>query len=97
MFHIYTYKHVIYIHPHTYICMYVHNIYIIHNISIKWLTSFLKITCLTIGTKFSLPYACIIMDHIETEFLKTQDIKPWFWKRFIYDIFCMWTESEISP
>ena len=31
-----------------------------------------------IGTKFAPPYACIFMDHIETEFLKTQDIKPWF-------------------
>ena len=40
-----------------------------------------------IGTKFSPPYACIFMDHTETEFLKTQDIKPWFWKRFIDDIF----------
>ena len=27
------------------------------------------------------------MDHIETEFLKIQGIKPWFWKRFIDDIF----------
>ena len=46
------------------------------------------------GTKFAPPYACIFMDHIETEFLKTQDIKPWFWKRFIDDIFFIWTESE---
>ena len=36
------------------------------------------------------------MDHIETEFLKTQDIKPWFWKRFIDDIFFIWTEGEES-
>ena len=36
------------------------------------------------------------MDHIETEFLKAQDIKPWFWKRFIDDIFFTWTESEES-
>ena len=40
-----------------------------------------------IGTKFAPPYACIFMDHSETEFLKTQDIKPWFWKGFIDDIF----------
>ena len=31
--------------------------------------------------------ACIFMDHIETEHLKMQDIKPWFWKKFIDDIF----------
>ena len=49
-----------------------------------------------IGTKFAPPYACIFMYHIETEFLKTQDIKPWFWKRFIDDIFFIWTESEES-
>ena len=40
-----------------------------------------------IGTKFSPLYACIFMEHIQTEFRKTQDIKPWFWKRFIEDIF----------
>ena len=37
-----------------------------------------QISGTAIGTKFSLPYACIFMDHIETELLKTQDIKPWF-------------------
>ena len=36
------------------------------------------------------------MDHIEKELLKTQDIKPWFWKRFTDDIFFIWTESEES-
>ena len=40
-----------------------------------------------IGTKLAPPYACIFMDHSETEFLKTQDIKPWFWKGFIDGIF----------
>ena len=34
------------------------------------------------------------MDYIETEFLKTQAIKPWLWKRFIDDIFFIWTDSE---
>ena len=49
---------------------------------VKWLTSFLKTTCLSSILSFinkyqerllerSLPpYACIFMDHIETEFLK---------------------------
>ena len=31
--------------------------------------------------------ACTFMDHIETELLKMQDIKPWFWKKFINVIF----------
>ena len=36
------------------------------------------------------------MDHIETEFLKMQEIKPCFWKRFNDNIFIVWTESEES-
>ena len=48
------------------------------------------------GTNFSPLYACICMDHTETEYLKRQDIKPWFWKRFIDRIFFIWTESEES-
>ena len=37
-----------------------------------------QISGTAIGTKFAPPYACISMNQIETEFLKTQDIKPWF-------------------
>ena len=47
-----------------------------------------------IGTKFAPPYACIFMGFIETEFLKTQAIKPWLWKRFIDDIFFIRTDSK---
>ena len=43
-----------------------------------------QISGTAIGTKF---YSYIFIDHIETELLKTQDIKPWFWKRFIDNIF----------
>ena len=39
-------------------------------------------------------YDCIFMDFIETEFLKTQSIKLWVWKRFIDDVFFIWTDSE---
>ena len=49
-----------------------------------------KISGTAIGTKFS----CIFMNYIETEFLKTQAIKPWLWKRFIDDIFFIWTNSK---
>ena len=48
-----------------------------------------------IRTKFVPPDACIFMDYIKTEFLKTQDVWPWFWKSFIDDIF-IWPESEES-
>ena len=37
-----------------------------------------QISGTAIGTKFAPPYTCIFMDHIETEFLNTQDIKPRF-------------------
>ena len=49
-----------------------------------------------IGTKFAFPYVCIFLDHIETEFLKKQDIKPWFWKRFIDDIFLYGQKMKIA-
>ena len=52
-----------------------------------------QISSTAIGTRFALPYAFIFMDYVETEFLKTQAIKPWLWKRFI-DIFFIWTDSE---
>ena len=39
-------------------------------------------------------YDCIFMDFIETEFLKTQSIKLWVWKRFIDAVFVIWTDSE---
>ena len=55
---------------------------------------FQQISGTAIGTKFAAPYACICMDYIETEFLKTQSIKPWVWKRFIDDVFFIWTDSE---
>ena len=47
-----------------------------------------------IGTKLAPPCACIFMDYSETEFLKTQAIKPWLQKRFIDDIFFNLTDSE---
>ena len=53
-----------------------------------------QISGTAIGAKFAPPYACIFMDFIETEFLKMQAIKPWLWKRFIDDIFFIWTDSD---
>ena len=34
------------------------------------------------------------MDKFETEFLTTQNLKPWVWLRFIDDIFFVWTHGE---
>ena len=44
-----------------------------------------------IGTKFAPPYAGIFMDEIETEFLKSQELQPYLWLRYIDDIFFIWT------
>ena len=46
-----------------------------------------------IGTKFAPPYACIFMDEVETEFLKSQELQPFLWLRYIDDIFFIWTHG----
>ena len=53
-----------------------------------------QISGTAIEAKFAPPYACVFMDYIETEFLKTQAIKPWLWKIFIDDTFFIWADSE---
>ena len=40
-----------------------------------------------IGTKFAPPYACIFMDEVETEFLKSQELQLFLWLRYIDGIF----------
>ena len=53
-----------------------------------------QISGTAIGTKFAPPYACIFMDYTEREFLKSKQIQPWIWFRYIDDIFFIWTASE---
>ena len=53
-----------------------------------------QISGTAIGTKFGPPYACIFMDQIENEFLKTQSLQPLVWLRYIDDIFFIWTHGE---
>ena len=40
-----------------------------------------------IGTTFAPPYACIFIDEVETEFLKSEELHPFLWLRYIDDIF----------
>ena len=47
-----------------------------------------------IGTKCAPTYACIYMDEVETEFLKTQENTPLAWFRYIDDIFFIWTQGK---
>ena len=46
-----------------------------------------QISGTAIGTKCVPTYACIFMDKFETEFLETQRDKPFWWVRYIDDIF----------
>ena len=55
-----------------------------------------QISSTAIRTKFAPSYACIFMECIETDFLKTQIMKPWLRKRLTDDIFIIWTESELN-
>ena len=47
-----------------------------------------------IGAKYAPTYACIYMDEVETEFLKTQERTPLVWFRDIDDIFFVWTHGK---
>ena len=44
-----------------------------------------------IGTNLATPYACIFIDQVESEFLKTQQHQPLVLFRYIDDIFFIWT------
>ena len=46
------------------------------------------------GTKCAPTYACIYMDEVETEFLKTQERTALVWFRYIDDIFFIWTHGK---
>ena len=50
------------------------------------------------GTKMAVAFAVIFMAHIEKQLLLASPQKPIFWKRFIDDIFSVWTlpEKEIN-
>ena len=47
-----------------------------------------------LGTKFAPPYACIFMDEVDTEYLKSQELQPFIWLRYVDDIFFTWTHGE---
>ena len=53
-----------------------------------------QISGIVIGTKFLLPYACIFMDQLDTEFLETQKHKPLVWLCYIDDVFFIWTHGK---
>ena len=46
------------------------------------------------GTWMAPSYANLFMGKLECEFLRTQNIEPRVWWRFIDDIFVIWTHGE---
>ena len=48
------------------------------------------------GTKMAPSYANLFMDSIESRFLEDEPIQPALWRRYIDDIFCVWTDSRES-
>ena len=59
---------------------------------------YLQIHGIAMGTKMAVAFSVIFMAHLETALLKHSPYKPLVWKRFIDDIFTVWTlpESDIS-
>ena len=47
-----------------------------------------------IGTKFAPTYVSIFMDKLESDFLKSQELTPLLWYRYIDDVFFIWTHGE---
>ena len=47
-----------------------------------------------IGTKMAPSYANIFMGKLEADLLEQSPVKPHTWRRFIDDIFMIWTEGE---
>ena len=57
---------------------------------------YLQIGGTAMGTKLAPSYANIFMGNLEEEILSKCRTKPFFWVRFIDDIFAIWTEGELS-
>ena len=54
----------------------------------------LRVHCTAIGTKMAPSYANIFMGKLEADLLEQSPVKPHTWRRFIDDIFMIWTEGE---
>ena len=48
----------------------------------------------TMGTKMAVAFTNIFMASIEKEILRQSVNKPLTWKRFIYDVFCLWDTNK---
>ena len=53
-----------------------------------------QISGIAIGAKCAPNYACIYMDELENEFPSCQSDKPLVWRRYIDNVFIIWTHGE---
>ena len=70
---------------------------VLHNMYFEFNDEFfLQIGGAAMGTSLAPNYANLFMDRFETKALNNYHLKPLIWKRFIDDIFLIWTHGEDS-
>ena len=57
---------------------------------------FLQVGGTSMGTGFAPSYANIFMAWLEEEAINNYPMKPLIWKRFIDDVFCIWTHGKMN-
>ena len=57
---------------------------------------YLQIRGTAIGTKMAPSYANVFMGELETKLFEQASVKPDFWRRFIDNVFFIWTDGEES-
>lgn len=55
---------------------------------------YVQVSGTSMGTRIGPNYANIFMGQLESEFLQTRALKPFYYKRYIDDIFLIWPHSE---
>ena len=57
---------------------------------------YLQILGTAIGTRMAPSYANVFMGKVESDLFEGSPTRPYFWRRFIDDVFFIWTEGEQS-
>ena len=58
--------------------------------------NYLQVGGTAMGTKLAPSYANIFMGDLEQKLLQSAEKEPFFWVRFIDDVFCIWTHGQES-
>ena len=88
------------LHIYVYICRYIYVdlaklVLTSNNLSFNG-KHYLQIRGTAIGTKMAPSYANVFMGSLETRLFEQAPVKPVFWRRFIDDVFFIWTDGEES-